>query len=398
MLARDILRRYPLFAVLGQDRLGPWLASGQEVAAGVGETLFQAGTPGRHLYLLREGNVRVLRPNKEGRDVSLGQFQPGDLFGEYALIPPGLNTATCRQSSPGRLWRLPLGPLREAIAERLLVQANLKTWLRLHALLCYLRDGPFLGFMSATSLLPLLDRFQTVQFLAGRTIQAEGLSADRLFIIRRGHVRLHPPEEDRSEPRLLKPGDYFGAEALVGEEELPLAEAQTDTQCLCLHRDGFYQGPAGGAASLQTYREELRPSQRLHVWVAQEGATDCGVAALAMVARFHGLDVTLSKLRAGMRVGPRGTSLLDLEQAAAALGLRARAVHVGLEQLVNVSLPAIAHQSGEHYVVVYALAPDGIVVGDPAAGIVKTDLARFRQSWTGTLLLLRPPGQASSIR
>ena len=49
------------------------------------------------------------------------------------------------------------------------------------------------------------------------------------------------------------------------------------------------------------------------------------------------------------------------------------------------------------YVVVYALAPDGVVVGDPAAGIVKLDLPRFRQAWTGTLLLLKPPGLGSSI-
>jgi CRP-like cAMP-binding protein len=396
MVDRDLLRRYPLLAVLGPHRLDAWLACGREVTAAVGDTLFQAGTPGQDVYLVRQGAVRVLRPNKAGRDLSLGQFRPGDLFGEYALVPPGLNVSTCRVSSAGRLLRLPLGPLREAVAGRPEVQAHLKTWLRLHGLLCYLRDGPFLGFMSATSLLPLLDRFQTVRFPAGRTIQAEGLGDDRLFVLRGGQVRV---DDGAGGTSLLTAGDFFGAEALVGEDELPAAEAVAKTQCLSLDRASFDEVHArGGEPSLQTYREPLHPARQLHVWVAQQEAADCGVAALTMVARSHGFDVTPPQVRARLAVGERGTSLRDLQQAAVGLGLRARAVQVGTEQLAGVALPAIAHLSGEHYVVVYALAADGVVVGDPAVGVVKTDLQHFCQVWTGTLLLLKPPGQASSIR
>jgi hypothetical protein len=43
---------------------------------------------------------------------------------------------------------------------------------RLHALLGFRRGGPLSGFMSASSLLPLLDRFEVVSFRAARTIQA----------------------------------------------------------------------------------------------------------------------------------------------------------------------------------------------------------------------------------
>ena len=40
---------------------------------------------------------------------------PGDVFGEYALLAPGNNTATCRTAAPSRLLRLPLAPLQGAL-------------------------------------------------------------------------------------------------------------------------------------------------------------------------------------------------------------------------------------------------------------------------------------------
>jgi ATP-binding cassette subfamily B protein RaxB len=130
--------------------------------------------------------------------------------------------------------------------------------------------------------------------------------------------------------------------------------------------------------------------------VSQEEATDCGVAALAMVARFHGQSVSLAGLRQGIRLGPRGASLLELQRGAAALGFRCRAVRVGVEQLASVRLPALAHLADEHYVVVYALEHGGVVVGDPATGVVTLPTDAFRRAWTGTLLLLgRCEGRAT---
>src|SRR5262249_48909505 len=129
MSPHDALRRYPLLAALGSGRLGPWLASARPVAVEMGEMLFQAGTPGEHLYLVEEGRVRVLREGKKGREIGLGAYGPRDLFGEYALLPPGKNTATCRASSAGRLVRFPLGPLRDAVAARPGLRGRLKAWL-----------------------------------------------------------------------------------------------------------------------------------------------------------------------------------------------------------------------------------------------------------------------------
>jgi CRP-like cAMP-binding protein len=390
MNAHEMLCRYPLFAVLNPGSIATWLASGETRPVQLGDTLFQAGTPGRHAFLVQSGRVRVVRAAKSGREIVLGTFGPGELFGEYALLDPGLNTATCRAASPGQVLQLPLEPLRAAVAERTEVQSHLKRWLRLHGVLGHLRDKSFLGFMTATSLLPFLDRFQTARLTAGQTVQAEGLSADCWFAILKGQVRVEATADDPGRPpATLGPGGCFGEGALLGYQQLPLAEAQEETECMVLRREAFYgRLDDNSLASVQTTIGVL-PSTS-YPWVGQQEAADCGVAALAMVARFHGLGISLVSFRQKIRLGSRGLSLLDLQQAATSLGFRSTPVRIVMEQMTSVTLPAIAHLAGEHYVVAYAIQSAFIVLGDPAAGVVTLSAQAFQRVWTGNLLLLTP--------
>jgi CRP-like cAMP-binding protein len=151
------LARYPPFRLLTARQLGEWLAAGQEIDCPSGMTLFQENTPGAWAHLVRAGRVRIVRQSGR-REVSLGVLLPGDAFGEYALLPPGNNTATCRTATPSRLVRLPMTPLRAALQGPPAVWKNLKNWLRLHTLLHFHRERTFLGFMSGESALKLHDR------------------------------------------------------------------------------------------------------------------------------------------------------------------------------------------------------------------------------------------------
>src|SRR5262249_19586141 len=149
------------------------------------------------------------------RELSLGMLLPGDVFGEYALLPPGNNTATCRTAAPSRLLRLPLVPLRGALQEQPPVLRNLKNWLRLHTLLHFRRGRTFRGFLSAESGLKLHDRLKPAAFPAGQTIQANGLAADCWYLIDRGTVGWAGEE--------LGPGESFGERGLAGSGDLPAA-------------------------------------------------------------------------------------------------------------------------------------------------------------------------------
>jgi CRP-like cAMP-binding protein len=292
------------------------------------------------------------------------------------------------------------------------VHANLKNWLRLHTTLRYWRDQTFLGFLSAPSALALLDRVRPVTFRTLRTVQADGLGDDCWYFIQSGEVCLHAADGGRIAnlsyeggrignpsyegvpavpPRELGPGDCFGEEALLGREGLLVAVTLTDTRCLCLPRDAF--APLPGQTqdlSQQSLNVQISSVRKAYPWIGQQQASDCGLAALAMVARFHSLDVSVDSLRQRLVVGESGVNLRELQRTAVGLGLGCLPVRVSGEQLRQVALPAIAHCRGGHYVVLYEYGVNGVVIGDPAAGIVRLSQELFAQTCSGNLLLVRP--------
>lgn len=377
------LARYPLLRLLSTTQFADWLALGQPINCTAGELIFQEDTPGAWVYLVHDGKVRIVRQSGS-REITLGMLQPGDLFGEYALLPPGRNTATCRTSTATRLLRLPLEPLRVALRDIKPVWKNLKNWLRLHTLLHFQRGRAFLGFMSAESGLKFLDRLAPELFSAGQTIQANGLAEDHWYVIEQGAVR----QEDEE----LGPGETFGERGLFGDGDPRPAVALSDVRCQVLAREDFDPAAPVWSKVAQSYLPQLPARPEAHVWVSQLGPADCGLASLSMVALRLGLKVSVEELRVKAPPGPQGLNVQQLSELAVELGLSCTAVRVSLDRVGQVRLPAIAHLNGGHYVVLHELTPTGMVVGDPATGLVSWSVPFLAQVATGSLLLCATPG------
>ena len=128
--------------------------------------------------------------------------------------------------------------------------------------------------------------------------------------------------------------------------------------------------------------------------VRQHDQSDCGAAALATVARHHGIAVGLEQMRELAGTDRVGTNLLGLVQAAEKLGFSARAVKGPYEALPEVPLPAVVHVKTEqglgHFIVLYRARKRSVVVADPARGVEKLSRAAFCQRWTGYLVVLVP--------
>jgi CRP-like cAMP-binding protein len=388
-MTRSLLAWYPLLHVFPDWQFDDWVAGGRDYDCTSGVTLFEENTPGAWVYLVVAGRVRIVRQHGE-REITLGMLQPGDLFGEYALLPPGNNTATCRTAAPSRLLRLPLAPLRAALQAQKPVWKNLKNWLRLHTLLHFRRERAFLGFMSAESGLRLLDRLKPMAFTEGQTIQAKGLAEGLWCLIERGSVRLDAGEVSGAGEE-LGPGAAFGERSLAGVGEVPTAVALTDVCCQVLTRHDIDPSAAVQSFHGQSYEPRHRERPAAHVWVPQLEESDCGLASLAMVGLRLGVPVSVEQLRQKVVAGPQGLSLQQLRELAREFGLRCQAVRVSADRLGEVNLPAVAHLSGGHYVVLHEMGETGVVLGDPASGIVTWNLAFLSRCYTGSLLLFDWP-------
>jgi CRP/FNR family transcriptional regulator, cyclic AMP receptor protein len=58
------------------------------------DTLFQAGDPGDSLFIVRVGQIELFIKDTAGQKIVLTTAQPGDIFGELAMLDSGSRTAT----------------------------------------------------------------------------------------------------------------------------------------------------------------------------------------------------------------------------------------------------------------------------------------------------------------
>ncbi|MFO0980695.1 MAG: ABC transporter transmembrane domain-containing protein [Planctomycetota bacterium] len=149
--------------------------------------------------------------------------------------------------------------------------------------------------------------------------------------------------------------------------------------------------------------------------ILQHDETDCGPAVLASVARHWGVTVPLARIRELAQTDLQGTSLYGLSIAAEGVGFRATGVRAHWENLISgeIPLPVIApvlNDKGHgHFVVLYRVTKNRVVVGDPAQGLVTWTRDEFLGRWRsatrnrgtpsgGALLLLVPSPQLASVR
>ncbi|MFN2498945.1 MAG: DUF1003 domain-containing protein [Pyrinomonadaceae bacterium] len=59
-----------------------------------GHTLFQAGDPGDSLFIIKTGEIELFIKDTAGQKIVLTTAQPGDMFGELAMLDSGPRTAT----------------------------------------------------------------------------------------------------------------------------------------------------------------------------------------------------------------------------------------------------------------------------------------------------------------
>lgn len=117
---------------------------------------------------------------------------------------------------------------------------------------------------------------------------------------------------------------------------------------------------------------------RRYPFFQQQSASDCGAACLVTIGRYWGKRFSVSRLRDIANVDRNGASLRGLAAAAESIGFTTRPVKASLDKLAAQNLPAIAHWEGRHFIVVYEIARDRIVVADPAISQRSLSHAAFK--------------------
>jgi ABC-type bacteriocin/lantibiotic exporter with double-glycine peptidase domain len=145
---------------------------------------------------------------------------------------------------------------------------------------------------------------------------------------------------------------------------------------------------------------------------AQRGDADCGLACLAALLRFHGLELDDEARRAYPQAPGDGVRASAIRDYLVGRGFRVHLVHgtlddarpAGLLRVLDAGVPALVELSlpggsGSHYVLVAGYDPVNrwLVVMDPAwgAGVVPYD--RFEPLWTASERFMLVAAPAATV-
>jgi CRP/FNR family transcriptional regulator, cyclic AMP receptor protein len=90
---RDLVDGHALFAGLSKADLDSLLARARVEHYPAGRKIFEKGAPGRSMMAIIRGSVRISASSAVGRELVLAILQPGEIFGEIALLDGQRRTA-----------------------------------------------------------------------------------------------------------------------------------------------------------------------------------------------------------------------------------------------------------------------------------------------------------------
>jgi HlyB family type I secretion system ABC transporter len=170
-------------------------------------------------------------------------------------------------------------------------------------------------------------------------------------------------------------------------QEFPIISTTSTTQTF-----PFPQGFASLASPTPPPLLNL-PTPRLwrrYPFIGQQSFSDCGAACLAMISLYWGKRFSLNTLKNLAGVDKMGASIQGLGKAAETIGYHARPVRASLSQIQSQPHPWIAHWQENHYVVVWQIKGNKVLISDPAIGRRSLTWEQFTNSWTQYALLLDP--------
>lgn len=108
----DLLARTEFFADAPPDVLRDLVAAGREQHLIRGDVLFREGDAADTLHLVLRGRLAMIIANPiDHRETLVSLMEPGDLFGEMAMLDDGARSATARALEPSAVLTIPFEPV-----------------------------------------------------------------------------------------------------------------------------------------------------------------------------------------------------------------------------------------------------------------------------------------------
>ena len=219
------------------------------------EVILRSGEKQTTLFIVADGNVKMLTKDREGQDTVLDILSPGAFFGEIALFKPirqtpdnapveDLNVITETACTLIEITNEDLAALAKRepdFSEMLLTE-----YYKRRASEVTLARVPLFSYLEPMERRKIAERLTSLNVKKGTVIITEGEAGDCMYLIKAGEVGIYTTlveedggasilksNNDRLQLATLKDGDFFGEQALITKEPRSATViALTDVQLL----------------------------------------------------------------------------------------------------------------------------------------------------------------------
>jgi ATP-binding cassette subfamily B protein len=411
-----------------------------------GETIVAEGDAPDGMYVLALGSARALVVH-DGKEVTLARLQRGDWFGETAMLDRTTRTATVRASEAvTALWldRVVFDALLEFHPE---IRGAFGNQARVEMLHRFLRTHAAFADLSLETASAMYPELRSLKVPAETVLVREGEPGGTMYLVENGRLEATTAAaagDTQMSIGFMRTGDIFGERSLVtGEPCVATVRAVTEARLLALDRAAFqdlasrfpaFARRVNEQAAGRNYLAEARvpldfareilpdgiseveatiaPETEMPAKSPQSGRrrrgprrfpvvrqldeADCGVACLAMIAGWYGIDVSLPWLREVAGTDQSGTTLRALAVTGRRIGLDLEPVKVSKDRL-DLQLPAILHWDSEHWVVLAKLDERHVEIADPGLGLQRMDRGELDRHWDGYAARVTPTGTTPEV-
>jgi CRP/FNR family transcriptional regulator, cyclic AMP receptor protein len=114
--AVELLLSVPLFSDLEDDELERFSHVAVPRSFPAGTRVFHEGDNSDACYIVKSGTFRVTREHSDGRAITLATLEPGEIFGELAMLDGDKRSASAEALTDGELLALPAGDVRSLLS------------------------------------------------------------------------------------------------------------------------------------------------------------------------------------------------------------------------------------------------------------------------------------------
>ena len=380
-----------------------------------------------YAYILCKGKIRLLGFDvQKGREISLQRLNEGAIIGADRLLNRVPLDYRAIAATPALVARISLEDLKSFFSQLPTLRNYWQNEVRIRQSLVFLKLFTPLKQIPNKQLQKVATYLREVTIPAGRLIGETTPTEAGHFWLRRGRILDCPegsilswgyPAENKSDwiseteifayqlPKsywdtlcaiaptlttLLQQGQLRSNGNLLSEQHTQIQAPPPPSQLAITPTAPIATSSQPEIEFPQPRKNKARWAWQRYPFIPQQSSSDCGAACLAMVSKYWGKHFSINSLRNLANVGRQGASLKSLTTAAEALGYCPRPVRASLNKLADCQDPWVAHWEGNHYVVVYQVTKDKVLIADPAQGKQKLDREQFVSGWTGYALLLEP--------